>query len=333
MTALRVLFLIPGTGQGSSMIFARRQAASLQAAGIEVRTFFLRSRTSPLELVREFRRFRRDLRRYRPALVHAHFGTVTATFAALGGGALPLVVTYRGSDLNPSPRWFALRSLSGRVLSQLAALRATRIICVSNHLRDRLWWRREAVTVLASGVDPALFRPEPRDAARRRLGWLKSERVVLFNAGHDPVLKRMDLARSAVAAAQRSIPRLRWEIMDGTIPPPMVPTLMNAADCLLLTSDSEGSPTVIQEALACNLPIVSVNAGDAVEKLRGVRQTRIVPRDPKLLGAALVEILRSAGRSDGRRKVTEFSAPTIAARLEQVYHEIIGAGVCNISLC
>ena len=42
------------------------------------------------------------------------------------------------------------------------------------------------------------FHPEPRDAARAKLGWPDEDRIVLFNAGQDPRNKRVDLARRAV---------------------------------------------------------------------------------------------------------------------------------------
>lgn len=322
LVTLRVLFVIPGDGRGNSMIFARRQAESLHALGVQVRTFFLRSRTSVAELAREFRRFRGELRQDRPDIVHAHFGTMTAMFAAGAAGSVPLVITYRGGDLNPSPEAHNLRSATGRVMSQLAALRAARIVCVSSQLRDRLWWKRGVATVLATGADLEIFRPEPRDTARERLGWPRAGRVVLFNAGRDPRIKRVDLAQAAMAVARRAIPDLRCEILDGNVPPALIPAYMNAADCLLLTSDHEGSPAVIQEALACDLPIVSVDAGDAVERLRGVRHTRIVPRDAEALGAALAEIAGNPRRTDGHLKAAEFSATEIAARLIELYRSI-----------
>ncbi len=316
---LRVLFVIPGDGQGNSMIFARRQAESVQRQGVQVRTFFLRSRTSPAELAREFRRFRAELRRDRPDIIHAHFGTMTALFAAMAAGDVPLVITYRGGDLNSSPEPYSLRPAAGRVLSQLAALGASHIVCVSSQLRNRLWWRRGIATVLATGADLEIFHPEARDGARQRLGWSAAERVILFNAGRDPGVKRVDLAQAAIAVARRAIPDLRCEILDGDVPPKLIPTYMNAADCLLLTSDSEGSPAVIQEALACDLPVVSVDAGDAVERLRGVRHTRIVSRDAEALGAALAEIAGTPRRTDGHLKAAEFSATEIAARLIEIY--------------
>src|SRR5208283_5191925 len=90
---------------------------------------------------------------------------------------------------------------TGRLLSQITALRARRIICVSSQLAGRLWWRRKLVSVIASGVDTCQFRPRPRDAARRELGWTEDGYVVLFNAA-GPRVKRLDLAEAAVQAAR-----------------------------------------------------------------------------------------------------------------------------------
>ena len=322
---LRVMFVIPGEPVGSSMIFARRQAGSLAAEGVEVSAFYLLSRTSPLKLARELIRFRRQLRRDDPQVVHAHFGTVTSMFTALAALDKPLVITYRGSDLNPAPAPLGAkcRAMIARGLSQLAALRAGHIVCVSRELRARLWWRRERVTVLASGVDSRIFFPEPQSAARTRIGWPLEERVVLFNASYNPRVKRLDLARAAVTVARRALPNVRMEIMNGGTPPEQVPALMNAADCLLVTSDSEGSPTVVQEALACNLPVISVDVGDTRERLRGVSHTRIVARDPQALGAALAGILAQPERSDGHGKVKEFCAQTIAADLRRIYERLV----------
>jgi teichuronic acid biosynthesis glycosyltransferase TuaC len=313
---VRVLFVIPGEPRGCSMICARRQAETLSTAGVEVFSACLRSRTSPLALWRDFLRFRKEMRRIRPDVVHAHFGTMTAMFAAVAAAGRPLVITYRGSDLNLLP---GCRAALGHLLSQLAALRAARIICVSRKLRARLWWRQSRAIVIPTGVDPEIFYPESRSMARRQLGWTHTEPVVLFNAGYDHQIKRLDLAQAALAAARRTIPELRLEILDGNVEPGLVPALMNAADCLLLTSDTEGSPAVLQEALACNLPIVSVDVGDAAERVDGVRHARIVARDAESLGKALKNMVRQPLRSDGRLKLDEFSAPQIALQLRDMY--------------
>ena len=318
----RVLFVIPGAAEGHSMVFARRQAAAVVAQGFRVETFELRSRTSLRAVWDEFRRFRRVVQAFRPQVIHAHYGTVTAMFAALGAGKTPLVITYRGSDLNRLPTERGLRPVAARLLSQLAALRAARIVCVSSQLKNRLWWRRARVTVLPTGVDPEVFRPEPQKALRIELGWREEERVVLFNAGYDARNKRLDLATSAVEQARRWAPSIRLEVLDGSVEPERVPAMMNAANCLLVTSDAEGSPTVVQEALATNLPVVSVDVGDIAERLEGVRCSRVTGRDPQALGCALAEVLNPPRRSDGRASVGEFSSTRVARELGRLYREI-----------
>jgi hypothetical protein len=307
------------------MIFARRQAVALRLQGVEVREFFLRSRTSPNEMVREMRRLRGELREFAPHIVHAQYGTATAMFAAIGAWGIPLVITYRGSDLNPS-RGGRGRAAVAHVLSQLAALRASRIVCVSRQLRARLWWRRGCATVMASGADAGAFAPGSREGARRRLGWQFSGPAVLFHRGGDPVGKRLDLAEAAIVVARRRVPEMHWEVLDGSTAPEVVPTLMNAVDCLLVTSDFEGSPTVVQEALATNLPIVSVDVGDITERLEGVANTRIAGRDAEALGAAVAEMIGTPRRSDGRRKMAEWSGQEIAARLRGIYVELMAEG-------
>jgi glycosyltransferase involved in cell wall biosynthesis len=319
----RVLFLVPGRAEGHSMVFARRQAATLVGQGFQVEVFDLESRTSPRIVWEEFRRFRRAIRAFRPQVIHAHYGTVTAMFAALGTGKIPLVITYRGSDLNRTPSARGLRAAAGRLLSQIAALRAARIVCVSRQLKNLLWWRRARVTVLPSGVDPDVFRPEPRSNLRGELGWREEDRVVLFNAGHDAGNKRLDLAAHAVEEARRWAPSVRLEVLDGNVAPSRVPAMMNAADCLLVTSDAEGSPTVVQEALATNLPVVSVDVGDIRERLEGVTSSCVARREPLALGRALAEILNPPRRSDGRRRADEFSSQRIARELGRLYREVL----------
>lgn len=318
----RVLFVIPGEAQGSSMVFARRQAEALASRGVVVQSFHLQSRTSLRVLMSEAGRFRSVCRSFQPDVVHAHFGTMTAMFTALVTSRAPVMITYRGSDLNLVPSANGPRAFFGRILSQFAALKAQRIICVSGKLRDQLWWRRDRVTVLPSGVDTEVFRPMPRDDARRQLGWT-GEPVVLFNAGHDAVNKRLDLAQAAFALVQEILPQARLEVLAGNIPPEQIPLHMNAADCLLVTSDAEGSPTVVQEAIATNLPVVSVDVGDVAERLHGVSGARVEARDPGALARALGEILHRGYRSNSRLRVREVDSSHIADELAHLYLEAV----------
>jgi teichuronic acid biosynthesis glycosyltransferase TuaC len=322
---LRVLSVIPAEAEGPSMIFVKRQVAALQDLGVINRPFFLSSRTSPAVLLREWRRLRRQIREFGPDLLHAHFGTMTAFFCMFSG-RLPLVVTYRGSDLNPSAGISRLRSGVGKLLSQIAALRASRIICVSEQLKGRLFWTKRRATVIPSGVDTRVFYPRPRDEARSELGWGTQERVVLFNAGRFPRVKRLDLAQAAVEVARGICGEIRFVVLEGYTDPEVVPTMMNGADCLLFTSDWEGSPNVVKEAMACNLPVVSVDVGDVRERLAMVSPSRIVARNPQPIGEALAEILAQGRRSNGYLAIPTLSQDKIVRDILSVYQETLGSG-------
>src|SRR6516162_4847741 len=179
---LHVLAVVPGDGQGASYIFARRQIKSLADTGVSLRTFFVRSRTSPLTIVSEWSRLRREIRQFRPHLLHAHYGTVTSFLCAVSS-SIPLVITFRGNDLGDDPDIGLIRTRLGQMLSHISCLRAKRIICVSQRLRELLWWHRDRAAVIPTGIDMNLFRPQPKYEARMLLGWDQKERIVIFDEG------------------------------------------------------------------------------------------------------------------------------------------------------
>lgn len=321
--SLRVLYVFPGPAEGSAMIFARKQVAAMRELGVVPEIFALESRTDLVCLRRESRRLRQSAASFRPDLIHAQYGTVTACLAGLMT-AVPLVVTFRGSDLNPAPSDPWIRSLVRRCFSQYAARKAARMICVSERLKRRLWWGRDRALVLPSGVDTDLFVPRPQSQARAALGWDVTERIVLFNAGLSPAVKRLDLAQAAVVKAEQLCGPIRLELLDGMVPQAMVATMMNGADCLLLTSDWEGSPTIVQEAMACNLPVLSVDVGDVRERLAVVTPSGIVGRDQAEMARALAELLARPVRSNGRDSIAAVAQDHIARQTLAVYHEALG---------
>ena len=159
--------------------------------------------------------------------------------------------------------------------------------------------------------------------SRLALGWSPEEKIVLFNAGTSPRVKRLDLAEQSVELLRRRIPNVSLKVLRGLTPHDELPLHMNAADCLLLTSDFEGSPDIIKEALACNLPIVSVDVGDVKERTSGVKQTAIVARDPAAIANEIALILSSNERSNGREKISELDASKIRDAVIRVYTTIL----------
>lgn len=319
---MRVLHVIPGEPQTSEMIFARREARELRRIGIELDIFYLRSRLSPLLLLQDLRAFRKKIKEVQPDVVHAQFGTMTAFFCACAS-SVPVVVTYRGTDLNRDPSQTPIRSFVGRMLSRLAAVKAARIVCVTEGLRGRLWWGKEKAVVLPGSVDLDQFRPMSRHEARAALGWKVEEQIVLFNVGRFPKVKRPELAREAVRIASEIVGPVRLHVVDGSTEPDRMPSLYNAADCLLITSVCEGSPTVLREAMACNLPVVSVDVGDVRVRLKGDLDSRVVSDDAQEIGRAVAGVLNPPRRSRGRELVQDLS-------VEQFNRELFAQYQCAL---
>lgn len=322
----RVLAVIPASDEWALAFFVR-QMESIRAAGCEVESFFLTSRTNVGVLLRERRRLRARLRAFQPEVVHAQNGTMTAFFTALAT-ARPLVISFRGSDLNPpGPDDRPLRVRVGHVLSHLSSFRARRIICVSKEVQSRLLVQRTSAAVIPTGVNLQLFHPRPQAEARARLGWPANERVVLFAPGTTDRSKGGDLVRAAVRVTGSLVPApVRLESLDGGTHQDEVGWVMNAADCLAFGSLHEGSPNIVKEAIASGLPVVSVEVGDVRERLDGVVPSAIVPRDPEVMGRALAVVLNTPQRSNGPDRIHDVSEPVVAQRILELYRSCVEAG-------
>ena len=322
---MRVLHVVPGTAEGPTFIFAKRQIADLSSRGVDNETYYLGSRTDPVEIAQAWREVRARIADFDPDLIHAHYGTVTAAFSALLSRR-PLVITYQGSDVQGSMDVHPLRTQTSTMLSQLAAPRATAHIYVSEPIRDRIKVKPSITAVVPTGVDLDVFRPIPRDEARAHVGWDHDHPMVLFNAGKRPRLKRLDLAEDGVAHARKTLPDLGLHVLHGNTPASEIPWLMNAVDIVLLCSEREGTPNVVKEALACNTPVISVDVGDVKHRIRGVDNARLVPYSANAIGDAIVERIQAGPGEGGREVVSELSSDRIVDKVLDVYEQVLSAG-------
>ena len=106
-----------------------------------------------------------------------------------------------------------------------------------------------------------------------------------------------------------------------------MPVMLNAADCLLVTSFHEGSPNLVKEAMACGLPIVSVPCGDVTERLTTLRVGQVCPFEARALGDALVDYLRAGSRSQGRSALVAqgLDSASVARRLLALFRRVTEA--------
>lgn len=312
----------PTPGQAQTTHFIKRQAEFLQAAGVEVDVFHFRGGQKLRNYVTAWARVRSRLAAGRYDLVHAQFGQ--SGVLALPK-RVPLIVTLRGDDLQGIIDDVKARiTLKGRILRRLSrwvASRADAVIVVSDHMRAFL---DPAVPahVIPSGLDLVSFRVIPRDEARRHLGLPPDARLVLFGGNPACARKRYALAKDAVELLNQSLPTEL--VVAWGVPHADMPYYMNACDALVFTSMQEGSPNVVKEALACNLPVVSVSVGDVPARLRGVAASELCADErPETIAAALERVLRAGRRSNGRETVLHLDEASLTAKVIGIYRSVL----------
>jgi glycosyltransferase involved in cell wall biosynthesis len=334
--ALRVLHVTPGyptPEQPHSHVYVATQVESLRALGVHCEVLPLRG--GPVgKFAAGYRQVRAPLARRRREgagfdVLHAHHSWAGAS--CLGNG-IPVVVSFLGSDLLAFPwRNDDHGALSRRVNGAVArwtAKRADAVIVKAAWMREALGNVTAPVHVIPNGVDLERFHPAADDAERAELrahfGWPADTRIVIFGADPARPRKRFRLAQAAVeAAAQRlaqesPAPRLRLVPLHDR-PHDEVARALRAADVLLFTSDTEGSPNIVKEAMASNLAIVSVDVGDTRERLDGVGGCRVVEDAPEALEAALTEMVARKERSMARSVIEDLALERIAEQVLAVY--------------
>jgi glycosyltransferase involved in cell wall biosynthesis len=106
-----------------------------------------------------------------------------------------------------------------------------------------------------------------------------------------------------------------------------MPLVYASSDALLVTSEVEGSPNCVKEALACGVPVVTVEVGDVTEMLAGLTNCRVVEADAGALAVALSAVFADGrGCPDGPARVqARYSLAAAAARFVGLFQSALGA--------
>ena len=309
---MRILFvtnMYPTAERPGYGAFVRQQAEQLHCFGHTVDVINVLGFRSRLNYMKGALDVLRKTRTTSYDVVHAHYG-LTACPAWFRHGA-PLVMTLHGSDV--------LGGRFERLCSRLMSRLADAVIVVSEQMR-----RSIPGTVIPCGVDLELFRPLNREEARARLGWPSDGHRILFPFDPRRRVKRYDLARAAVERlAEDGIQAELMTVFD--VDNRQMPWHYSAADAMILCSDSEGSPTSIKEALACDLPVVATDVGDVREIVRGVPGTWICAQQVGDIARGLREALTAprSGRFERRAAVAKYNQDLTVTKIIGVYNTVL----------
>ena len=135
-----ILFLIPGSGAGSSMIFVERQISLIEDEYV-VHKLYIDAGKNLIKLIQNFLSVCRYLKSYQIDIVHSQYGSTTSLVGLLAALFFRKVYycSFRGSDINEVfDKGLSISRLVAYICSMLSAIYAHRIQIVSEPMKKRL---------------------------------------------------------------------------------------------------------------------------------------------------------------------------------------------------
>lgn len=302
------ILIVCSGNSGRISPFVKDQADAIALKGVDV-SFFPIIGSGILGYLKNLFKLRKKIKVEKPDIIHAHFGLsgLLATLQRL----VPVIVTFHGTDIS---------NKKNRKYSIFADKLARYSIFVSNKLSRFIHSKK--YSVIPCGVDLSLFKLTDQIAARAELGLSTEFIYILFASSFDNSIKNYPLAKEAIELLNN--PKIKLlELKNYSRE--QVSLLLNAVNCALLTSYSEGSPQFIKEAMACNCPIVSTDVGDVKENLLGLDGCYITTYDPFDVADKIQLSLNFAKRTDGRNRIVKLGldSDSIANKLISIYKKVL----------
>ena len=307
---MKVVFVASGNKSiGSVSAFVRSQFESLKEKGLDMILFPIVGHGVVAHL-RATWELRKLVLREKPDIVHAHY-SICGYVASMSTLFLKpkVVVSILGS--------FPKKNLKLRIVRFFIKHIWDRTLVKSQRTADQLGLD---LPVIPNGVNLDQFHLMDHMEAREACQFTIDKKYIIWCSHPSRSEKRYSLAQDAVALLHDDDVIL-YPVFDHIHDD--VVRYMCAADALLLTSVSEGSPNVIKEAMACNCPIVSTDVGDVRWVTADVEGTYVADNDdPESICDCLRKALDFNNRTRGRDEIVRkgLSTGCIADRIISIYN-------------
>jgi len=287
-----------------------------------------------------------------PTIVQSwlYHADLLSTLAVKFSGSPILVWNVRCSDMDlkrypPLTRWVQ------RVLAQWSATPAAVIVNseAGKQLHEQIGYRPRRWEVIPNGFDTKRFHPDSSVRLPLRKEWHVPEDVVIVAlvARVDPMKDHAAFLEAAqqVAKARRNVCFFLVGKDTQTLEPAVaakgltdlvrvlgyrsdIERLLPGVDVLCLSSIGEGFPNVLGEAMACGVPCVSTDVGDA-RRIIGDTGLVVPARAPASLAHAIIDLIdrgpaarEHLGRAARARIETEYSLGRIVDRYTALYSDL-----------
>lgn len=203
---------------------------------------------------------------------------------------------------------------------------------------------RDNIEVIPLGIDTHQFRLLDKQNLKKKYGFDQFNKIVMF-VGRLEKEKNLEFLLKSTKILQESIEgvllvivgegREHNKLMDtsnklninikfiGTVERDTIPDMLNCADVLALTSIHESGPLVALEALACGVPVVSVEVGRIKEFIQDENTGIISGRDEYDFARSLRTMLEKGDVRHYCRNAAEiFSFNVTGMKTYRLYEEL-----------
>ena len=290
----------------------------------------------------------RTMERLRPHVVHTHSYALRYAFPYMLFRRVPAMVHTVHNLADKEVEWY------GRWVHRLAFRRGVLPVAIASEVADsiRRVYGIEDFPLIPNGISVETFR-EPsidREGWRNEEGFAPTDVLFVCVAGFRPQ-KNHALLVEAFHRGPASDPRAHLLFAGtGTLQSELerqigasglqervhllgqrydVPETLNAADVFVLSSDYEGNPLAVLEAMAAGKPVVSTAVGGVPELVEGGCGLLVPPRDARALSEAMKYMLespearKSMGEASARRAVERFELRAMTGAYEDLYKKLI----------
>ncbi len=283
-------------------------------------------------------------------LIHAHFTWPSGYASVLlkKKYGVPLVVTGHGYDVYDLPfrgkEWFE------KVKRTLES--ADHVITVSKSnfktIVKKIGIPENSISVIPNGYDSNLFKPMDKLISRKKLNLPHDRTIILNVANLVPIKGHRYLIEAIKVVANNRDDILLVIVGDGILkkdlekliekqklndhiqlvgakPHQEIPLWMNACDIFVLPSLSEGTPTVMFEALGCGKPFIGTKVGGIPEIITSEKYGLIVePASSEDLAEKILSALNMDwNAAEILQYAKQFTWGSIAKQIVNVYNETL----------
>lgn len=308
---MKVLFVSSGNSHYGIIPFVKSQGESLKKEGVTLEYFTVKGK-GLLGYVNSLRPLRNYLKHNKFDVIHAHYGLI-GLLCVVSLTRTPIVLSVMGDDAYGDFDIKGRRiksSYLGMFLTQIALIFVDQVIVKSKNILKAIPHKKKS-QIVANGVNFEIFKPNNDTLKRNK---------ILFLADVTIERKNYKLLEDAMKILNDD----RVEVIN---PYPIkhsdFPKYLNDSSVFVLTSYNEGSPNVIKEAMACNIPVVSTNVGDVEDVISNTAGCYLTSFDAEELAEKLKLALAFGKRTTGREDIKHLEASVVAKKLISIYNKTI----------